>query len=133
MILEEVLAANPDVTGFYLARGRVLREVDLETLAPNFAAKVRAGELKVVGFDAPEDALHSVRDGLVHALITQDYFGWGYDVVSLSYDVVSFGRELDSFTDSQFDVVCSNNIDQLVDMWNAQDFRSQLDACDIVR
>jgi ABC-type sugar transport system substrate-binding protein len=127
------LAANPDITGFYLARGRVLREADLETLAPTFAAKVHAGELKVVGFDAPEDALHSVRDGLVHALITQDYFGWGYDVVNLSYDVVAFGRELDSFTDSQFDVVCSNNIDQLVDMWNAQDFRSQLDACDIVR
>jgi ribose transport system substrate-binding protein len=133
MILEEVLAANPDITGFYLARGRVLREADLETLAPTFAAKVHAGELKVVGFDAPEDALHSVRDGLVHALITQDYFGWGYDVVNLSYDVVAFGRELDSFTDSQFDVVCANNIGQLSDMWDAKDFRSSLEACDIAR
>jgi ribose transport system substrate-binding protein len=132
-ILEEVMAENPDITGWYLARGRVLREADLETLAPTWSAKIRSGEMKVVGFDAPQDALHSVQDGLVHALITQDYFGWGYDVVSLSYDVVAFGRELDAFTDSQFDVVCANNIDQLVDMWDAQDFRSSLDHCDIAR
>ena len=132
-ILEEVMAENPDITGWYLARGRVLREADLETLAPTWSAKIRSGEMKVVGFDAPQDALHSVQDGLVHAVITQDFFGWGYDVVNLSYDVVAFGRELDAFTDSQFDVVCANNIDQLVDMWDAQDFRSSLDHCDIAR
>jgi ribose transport system substrate-binding protein len=132
-ILEEVMAEHPDVTGWYLSRGRVLREADLETLAPTWSAKIRSGELKVVGFDAPEDALHSVRDGLVHALITQDYFGWGYDVVNLSYDVVAFGRELDGFTDSHFDVVCANNIGELTDMWAAQDFRSQLTECDIAK
>jgi ribose transport system substrate-binding protein len=132
-ILEEVMAQNPDITGWYLSRGRVLREAELETLAPTWSAKIKAGEMKVVGFDAPQDALHSVQDGLVHALITQDYFGWGYDVVSLSYDVVAFGRELDSFTDSQFDVVCGNNINQLVDMWDAKDFRSSLNPCSIAR
>ncbi|HEX6277180.1 MAG TPA: substrate-binding domain-containing protein [Polyangiaceae bacterium] len=132
-ILEEVVAEHPDVTGFYLARGRVLREAELETLAPSWSAKIRSGEMKVVGFDAPEDALHSVRDGLVHALITQDYFGWGYDVVNLSYDVVAFGRELETFTDSQFDVVCANNISELMEMWEVRDFRSELEDCDIAR
>lgn len=130
-LLDEVMAEHPDLSGWYLARGRVLREQDIENLAPNFSAAARSGAVKVVGFDAPQDALHSVQKGLVHALITQDYFGWGYDVVSLSFDVVTFGRPMDVFTDSKYDVVCSNNIEQLVSMWDAQDFRTQLAPCDI--
>lgn len=132
-ILEEVMAAHPDVTGWYLSRGRVLREAELATLAPNWAAAVKAGTVKVVGFDAPQDALHSVQEGLVQAVVTQDYFGWGYDVVNLSFDVVAYGRKLEPFTDSQFDVVCQNNIDQLVGMWDAQDFRSVLTPCDLLK
>jgi ribose transport system substrate-binding protein len=132
-ILEEVLEAHPDLGGWYLARGRVLREAELETLAPNFADAVKNGNLKVVGFDAPEDALHSVESGLVHALITQDYFGWGYDVVNLAFDVATYDRELEPFTDSQFEVICGNNISELRGMWDAQDFRSALEPCDLLK
>jgi ribose transport system substrate-binding protein len=132
-ILEEVTAAHPDIAGWYLARGRVLREAKLETLAPTWSARVLAGEMKVVGFDAPQDALHSVKSGLVQALVTQDYFGWGYDVVSLLFDVVTIDRKLASFTDSKFDVVCGNNIDQLISMWDAKDFRSSLTKCDLLK
>jgi ribose transport system substrate-binding protein len=131
-ILEEVMAEHPDISGWYLSRGRVLREQDLESLAPNWSRAVLDGDVKVVGFDAPQDALHAVQKGLVQALVTQDYFGWGYDVVNLSFDVVAYGRKLESFTDSQFDVVCSNNIDQMVSMWDAKDFRSALEPCDIL-
>jgi ribose transport system substrate-binding protein len=130
-LLEEATIEHPEITGWYLARGRALREQDIENLAPTWAAAVQSGAVKVVGFDAPQDALHSVQKGLVNALITQDYFGWGYDVVSLSFDVVTFGRQMDAFTDSKFDVVCQNNIEQLVSMWDAQDFRTQLAPCDL--
>lgn len=129
--LEELMAEHPDLGGFYLARGRVLREQTLEELAPTWAAAAGSGAVKVVAFDAPEDALHSVQKGLVHAVITQDYFGWGYDVVNLSFDVVAHNRKLESFTDSHYDVVCPSNIDQLVGMWEAQDFRSPLDKCEV--
>jgi ribose transport system substrate-binding protein len=132
-ILEEVMAAHPDIVGWYLARGRVLREAKLETLAPTWSARVLAGDMKVVGFDAPQDALHSVKSGLVQALVTQDYFGWGYDVVSLLFDVVTIDRKLSSFTDSKFDLVCGNNINQLMSMWDAKDFRSTLTKCDLLR
>jgi ribose transport system substrate-binding protein len=130
-ILEEVMAANPDITGWYLARGRVLREAGLGTMAPNWSARVLSGAMKVVAFDAPEDALHSVEDGLVHAIITQDYFGWGYDVVSLAFDAVTIGRQFEPFTDSRFDVVCSNNIGELRAMWSAKDFRGSLSPCNL--
>lgn len=131
-LLEEITLANPEVTGWYLARGRALREASIATLAPTWAAKAIARDVKVVAFDAQEDALHSVQNGYAHALIGQDYFGWGYDVVNLSFDVVAFNRTLEPFTDSQFEVVCSNNIDQLVSMWAAKDFRSALAPCDIL-
>lgn len=132
-LLEDMMAANPDVGGFYLARGRVLREADIVNLAPTWSAAAQSGAIKVVGFDAPQDALHSVQDGLVNALITQDYFGWGYDVVNLSFDMVTIGRKLEPFTDSHYDVVCPSNIDQLVGMWEAQDFRTQLDTCEVAQ
>lgn len=131
-LLEEAMAEFPDIKGWYLSRGRVLREAEILTLAPTWSQAVKAGDVKVVGFDAPEDALHSVQKGLVQALISQDLFGFGYDVVTMAYDAVTAGREFDDFTDSSFDVVCSNNIDELVEMWEKKDFRSDLTECDLL-
>lgn len=71
-LLEEVTLEHPDITGWYLARGRALREAELGTLAPTWAAKAKSKEIKVVGFDAPQDALHSIQDGFAHAVIGQD-------------------------------------------------------------
>lgn len=132
-ILEEVTAHHPDVAGWYLAKSRALRESDLASLAPNWSAKALSGRIAVVGFDAPRDALHAVEQGLCDALITQDYFGWGYDVVHLSHEVLTAGRELDAFTDSEFEVVCASNVHQLIDMWEMPDFRSPLDECDFLK
>lgn len=51
----------------------------------------------------------------------------------MAFDVVAFDRSLEPFTDSQFDVICENNIEQLGAMWDAQDFRTALEPCDIER
>jgi ribose transport system substrate-binding protein len=131
-ILEEVVAQYPDITGWYLSRGRVLREATLGDLAPNWAAGVLAGTTTVVGFDLPQDALPAVQAGLAQAVVNQDYFGWGYDVVSLAFDVVTQNRQVEDFTDSGLDVVCPNNVDQVASMWESQDFRQALTPCDLL-
>jgi ribose transport system substrate-binding protein len=133
-LLEEAMTDYPEIKGFYLARGRVLRETpdNIEANAPTWAAAVLDGSVNVVAFDAPEDALPSIKAGYAHMTIGQKMFGWGYDLVSLSFDIVTAGREVDSFTDSTFDVICQNNVDEIVDMWRARDFRSKLSDCDLL-
>ena len=95
----------PDVTGWYLARGRILREPMLATEAPNWTAKVTAGTFKAVSFDAIPASLDNIKAGYVNAVINQKYFGWGYDVVTLTYDVLTNGRKVPTFTDSQLTVL----------------------------
>lgn len=134
-LLEEAMADHPDIKGFYLARGRVLRETpaNIEKNAPTWSAAVLDGSVSVVAFDAPEDALPTIEAGYTNMVVGQKMFGWGYDLVSLSFDIVTAGREVDSFTDSTFDVICKNNVSEIVDMWQAQDFRSQLSECDLLK
>lgn len=131
-LLDDALLANPDARGYYFSRGLPLRSTSLEKNAPLFCAAVRAGTIKVVGLDSTPDALANMQAGLIHSLIGQKYFGWGYDVVSLSFDVLTIERKLEPFTDSKFDVVCPNNLDATLAMWNAQDFRTKLVPCSLL-
>jgi ribose transport system substrate-binding protein len=131
-LLDAALVANPDAKGYYFSRGLPLRSASLEANAPNFCAAVKNGTIKVVGLDSTPDALANMQAGFIHALIGQKYFGWGYDVVSLSFDVLTIDRKLDVFTDSKFDVVCQNNLEATLAMWNAQDFRSKLTPCSLL-
>jgi ribose transport system substrate-binding protein len=131
-LLDPALLANPDAKGYYFSRGLPLRSANLQANAPNFSAAVKDGSIKVVGLDSTPDALANMQAGLIHALIGQKYFGWGYDVVSLSFDVLTIGRKLEPFTDSKFDIVCQNNLEATIAMWNAQDFRAKLAGCSLL-
>jgi ribose transport system substrate-binding protein len=131
-VLEQAMKDYPDVTGWYLARGRILREAALATEAPNWTAKVKAGTFKAVSFDAIPASLDNIKAGYVNAVINQKYFGWGYDVVTLTYDIVTNGRKVPAFTDSQFDVICGNNIEQVGAMWTSLDFRTAIPKCSLL-
>jgi ribose transport system substrate-binding protein len=130
--LEATMTAFPEVTGWYLARGRILREANLATEAPNWTAKMLSGDFKAVSFDAIPASNANIKAGYVNAVIQQKVFGWGYDVVTLTYDVLAHGRQVLPFTDSQFDVVCSNNIDDVISAWTALDFRTAIPKCSLL-
>ncbi len=130
--LEQVMAEYPDITGWYLARGRVLREAELGELAPIWGDGVLAGDISVVAFDAPEDAVPAITAGFTDMVIGQKQFGWGYDLVTLSFDVVTAGRDLEEFTNATYDVICDNNAEDFAARWRAQDFRTALPECDLL-
>jgi ribose transport system substrate-binding protein len=131
-LLEDIMVSNPDVTGWYLARGRVLRDATLATDAPSWSQKMLSGAFKAVSFDAIPASNPQIKAGYANAVINQQYFGWGYDVVSLSYDIVANGRSVPSFFDSQFQVVCKENIDAVINMWTAADYRTPLPKCPLL-
>jgi ribose transport system substrate-binding protein len=82
-----------------------------------------------VAFDAPSDALANIQAGYADLVINQKLFGWGYDVVSLAYDMLKINRQVTSFTNSGWDTICPNNIAQFAAALNAEDFRQPLAKC----
>jgi ABC-type sugar transport system substrate-binding protein len=127
--IEQQLTANPDLKGIYFARGKILREVNLATTAPQFTAGMKAHTLHAVAFDAPIDAIDNIKAGYADFVLNQKLFGWGYDVVTLAYDMVTINRTVAAFTDSGFDAICQSNLDQFIGFMNAQDFRKPLASC----
>lgn len=127
--LEKVLVDYPDLKGFLLARGKMLRELDLADKAPLLTARVQQGTLHSVAFDAPDDALENIGAGYADLAIAQKQFGWGYDVVRLAYQMVAEGLEPPSFYDSGWYMVCRDNVEAYARMWAAHDFRETLDGC----
>ena len=70
--------------------------------------------------------------GNIRALIGQKYFGLGYDTVSVMFDHLTTGRQVEDFIDSRFDVVCPNSRDDMLRKWKAEDFRKALSSeCDL--
>ena len=127
--IEALLGEHPDLSGLLLARGKLLRELDLDAQAPAFHAAMADGRLHTVAFDAPDDALGNIEAGYADLVIAQKQFGWGYDVVRLAHDMVSEQREPPTFYDSGWYAVCDSNFEQYANMWREQDFRAELPAC----
>jgi ABC-type sugar transport system substrate-binding protein len=130
-VLENAMAAHPEVTGWFLARGRILREENLATEAPTFTAAIKAGKAFAVSYDAIPESLANINAGYVNATISQKYFGWGYDVVNLLHDIITTKRSVNPFTDSSFDVACENNIDQISQAWTLQNFSKTIPKCSL--
>lgn len=130
--LEKVLVEYPDLKGFVLARGKMLRELDLKDKAPLLTERVESGALHSVAFDAPDDALENIGDRYADMVIAQKQFGWGYDVVRLAYQMVADEFEPPPFYDSGWYLVCPDNVDTYARMWGEHDFREQLGACAIL-
>jgi ribose transport system substrate-binding protein len=130
--IETLLDTVPELSGLLLSRGKVLREADLAEHAPAFTAGVESKRLRSVGFDAPDEALDNIRAGYAEVVIGQKTFGWGYDVLTLAYEMVLHGLEPASFYDSGWDVICPNNLEEYAAMSASHDFRAGLTACDAI-
>jgi ribose transport system substrate-binding protein len=132
--VEQLLVEHPSLKGLYLARGKLLREANLEVKAPAYTLARQQGRLYSIGFDAPADALTNIGAGYVDAVIAQRQYGWGYDVLMLAYDVLKRGKQVGSFTDSGWDVICPASVAAYAQMWEALDFRqtTSLPACAVL-
>lgn len=79
--VEARLRSDPSINGFYFDGPWPLL-VDKSNL-PLMTERVEAGELTVVSFDTLQPELQYVSDGLVAALVGQDYYGWGYQAITV--------------------------------------------------
>ncbi|MCS6844154.1 MAG: sugar-binding protein [Caldilineales bacterium] len=119
-VVEETMQAFPDLNGwFFVGLWPVFAE---RGSMPLFEEATLKRGMKNVAFDTLPVELEWLKDGLLHGLVGQKYWGWGYDTVQMIYDKIVYGKTFESFTNSGMDLVDMCNVDVMAEMWAKQDF-----------
>jgi ribose transport system substrate-binding protein len=83
----------------------------------NAVDAIDPAKTKVISFDTISPALDLLREGKVHVLLGQKYFGWGSESVRLLRDIKQ-GKNLPApIIDSGVDVVTKENVDAYEQQW----------------
>ena len=85
----------------------------------NAVAAVDPSKTKVISFDTISPALDLLREGKVHVLLGQKYFGWGSESVRLLRDIKQGKKPASPIIDSGVDVVTRDNVDEYERQWKA--------------
>jgi ABC-type sugar transport system, periplasmic component len=120
-VVENRLTANPDLGGYFMAGAWPLFG-DINAM-PKFQAAAKAG-MKTVAWDILENELKLLKEGLVHALIGQKFYGWGYDAVGILYDIVVNKKTYPPFVDTGFDLVRTpEEADRFLKKWETGNWK----------
>lgn len=123
-VVEETMQAHPDLDGWFFV-GLWPLFADRGSM-PLWEEAAESGQLKTVAFDTLPVELEYQKEGLLHGLVGQKYWGWGYDTVQMIYDKIVEGAEYDDWTDSGMDIVTDNNVDAMIEAWETSDFTQPL-------
>jgi ribose transport system substrate-binding protein len=104
-VTEDILTAHHDLAGIFGAN-----EASALGIMQAIRSRGLAGKVKVVGFDASDNEIQALRDGLVQALIVQDPFKMGYLGVRYAVDAVH-GKSVPKRVDTGVYVVTRENLD----------------------
>ncbi len=123
-VVEETMQSYPDLDGWFFVglwpifagRGAM----------PLFEEAALNGGMKAIAFDTLPVELEWLKDGLLHGLVGQKYWGWGYDTMHMLYNNVIYGTPFEDFTNSGMDIVTINNVDAMATAWETQDFTQPL-------
>ncbi len=81
---EDAIRTYPDLNGIVMEGGWAL--FSNEGATPLLDQK--KGQIKVVSFDPLKSVVDYLRDGIVQSVWTQDYWGWGYQSVTILYSLL---------------------------------------------
>jgi ribose transport system substrate-binding protein len=104
-ITEDMLTAHPDLKGMFASN-----EAAALGAVQAVEASGKAGEFKLVAFDASDDEIAALKRGTIHALIVQNPFKMGYLGVKTAYDHLQ-GRPVEKRIDTGVAVVTQDNLD----------------------
>lgn len=103
-ITQDMINANPDLRGIFAAN---------EAAAIGAAQAVRTagktGVVKLVAFDASEDEVAALKEGVIQALIVQNPFKMGYVGVKAAIDALQ-GKPVEKRIDTGVTVVTQENL-----------------------
>jgi len=103
-VTQDMLTSHPDMKGIFAAN-----EAGAIGAAQAIKAAGKAGAVKLVAFDASEEELASLKEGVIQALIVQNPFKMGYLGVKAAIDAIH-GQPVEKRIDTGVTVVTMENI-----------------------
>lgn len=103
-VTNDMLTAFPNLKGIFAAN-----ESSAVGCAQAIKSKGKAGQIKVVAFDAAEEEIQALKEGVIQALIVQNPFKMGYLGVKTAYDAIQ-GKPVEKRIDTGVTVVTLENI-----------------------
>jgi ribose transport system substrate-binding protein len=123
-VVEETMLANPDLNGwFFVGLWPVFAG---QGAMPLFEEASLEGGMKTIAFDTLPVELEWLQEGLLHGLVGQKYWGWGYDTMYMLVDHLENGKEFADWTDSGMDIVTEANVEAMAAAWENSDFSQPL-------
>ncbi len=108
--IEQVMQANPEITGWGLLGGW--------PLFTDNALRWSPGAIKCVSVDASPQELHYVRSGHVQLLLSQDVYGYGYRAVEHLVNKLHFKKDPPRvIDDTPLTPVTSENVETFARNW----------------
>jgi ribose transport system substrate-binding protein len=104
-ITKSILAANPDVVGFYGAN-----EGSAIGVLQGIEESGKTGDIQVIGFDSGKAQIDAIRSGAMAGAITQDPVGMGAELVKAAVAAMD-GEELPESIDTGYYWYDETNID----------------------
>lgn len=127
--VESTLRGNAAINGFYFDGPwpLLVEESNLQLMIQ----KVKAGELTVVSFDTLQPCLPYCEKGYVYGLVGQKYYGWGYQGVTVLYEIVKHKAKYPPIIYTGIDIVTKNGgpgrlaAADVIKMWEAGKFNEK--------
>ena len=104
-VTEDMLTAHPNLKGIFAAN-----EPAAIGVVQALEAAGKAGQIKLVAFDAGDDEIAALKRGTIQALIVQNPFRMGYDGVKTALDVIQ-GKKVEKRIDTGVTAVTMENIE----------------------
>ena len=111
--VEDVLRSHPSLVGYVMIGAWPL--FTDEGATPLLAQRAKAG-LQVISFDYLAQELPFVAHGTVKALVGQDFWGWGYQSVTILHGLLT-GKHFPAFVPGASPVVTSENLADYQNKW----------------
>lgn len=103
-VTSDMMTAHPNIKGIFAANepGAIGAAQALRTAG-------KAGEVKLVAFDASGEELKALEDGVIQALVVQNPFKMGYEGVKAAVDSIN-GKEVPERIDTGVTVITLENL-----------------------
>ena len=104
-VTEDMMTAHPNLVGIFAES-----EPGAVGATQAIEAANKAGQIKIVGFDASGEEIAALKRGTIQALVVQSPFKMGYDGVKAAVDAVE-GRPVEKRIDTGVTIITKENLD----------------------
>lgn len=104
-VTEDILTANPELDAIYAAN-----EPSTLGAAAAVSQSGREDEITIVGWDATDESIQTLRDGTIDGIVTQNPFEMGYAGVSAAIEMIRTGESVEG-GDTGSILVTRDNVD----------------------